>query len=69
MGELRTRLNIGIVNKVVMPVLLRTTYIDRFTKSIHPVEKKIATRHPLLVPILMGKEASSEDKMEKSDIF
>lgn len=40
-GKSRTRVNFNAVNELVVPLLLRTTFIDSFRKSIHPAERKI----------------------------
>lgn len=38
--EASTRLSIGILNKLVNTVLLRTTHVDRLIKLIHPAKRK-----------------------------
>lgn len=40
MCELLTRVNFGAVNKLVVPVLLRKTYINRFIKLMYPAKRK-----------------------------
>lgn len=41
MGKSRMRLNFGVVNELVVPVILRTTYIDRLVKLIYTAERRI----------------------------
>lgn len=60
MAESRTRINFGVVNELVMPVLPGTTFIDKFIRSIHPVKRKIVAHHSSAVSILMVHEARSE---------
>lgn len=61
-GESRTRVSFRVVSELVVPVRLRTTYIDRFIKSIHPAKRKIVRYHSWSVPILIVHEAGSEAK-------
>lgn len=67
MGESRTRANFGIASELVVPILLGTTYIDRFIRSIHPAERKIVPYHYPPVPKLIVYKARSEPEIEKLD--
>lgn len=40
MARSQTRVNLGVMNEPVVPVLLASIYIDRFIKWIRPAEKK-----------------------------
>lgn len=62
MRESRTRVNFGLVNEMVVPILLGTTYIDRFMNLIHPTERRIVLHHSPLILILMVCKAKSETK-------
>lgn len=62
MGESRTHVNFGVVNKLLVPVLLGTTNMDKFAKSIQPTERKIVPHHSPQVPILAVHEAESDVK-------
>lgn len=41
-GETRTIVAFGIVDKYTVPVLLRAIFINKFIRSIHPAERKIS---------------------------
>lgn len=56
MGESRTRFNVGVVNKLVVHTLSGTSYMDRFSKSVHLAERLIVLNHSTPVPILMVHE-------------
>lgn len=68
MGEVHSRVTFGTVNKLVVPELLETTYIDRFIKLIDPAERKIIPHHSRSVLILMVHDALSKDKGHNSNI-
>lgn len=57
--ESGTCVNFYAVNEMVFSGILKTTYIDRFIKSIHPAKKIDPCRSPS-VPMLMVHDAKSE---------
>lgn len=67
MGESRTRVSLGILGESVVPVLFRTTYIDRFIKSTHGAERTIVLHHSAPTHIQMVYEARNEAKSDKLD--
>lgn len=67
MSESRSRVNFGVIDELIVPVLSGTTYIDWFVKSIHLAERKIMLHHYPSVPILMIRETRCEPEMNKPD--
>lgn len=67
MGESRTLVTLDVVEKLAVPVLFGTTFIDKFIKSIHADERKINLHHSAPVPILMPHEFNCEAKRNSSD--
>lgn len=57
-----------VEDKLVVPVLLGTILIDKFTRSIHQAKEKIVPNHTLPVPTVMVQEAESEAEKDMSDI-
>lgn len=57
----------GIINKLAVPVLLGTTFIDRFIKSVYPDKRRIILQHYPPAPIMMVHEAKSGAEQDKSD--
>lgn len=55
MGESHRHVNLRVVNELDFTVLLEAMFIDRFIKSIHPVERKIITHQSPPVPIFNGR--------------
>lgn len=62
MSKSRTRVNFGVENELVVPILLGTPCTDRLFKSVHPVERTIFPHHSPPVPILMVHKAGSAGK-------
>lgn len=62
MGESRTRQTLIVVEKLTVPVLLESTFIARFIKSIHSDRRKIVPYHSLPISAAMIHEAKSEAK-------
>lgn len=56
-GEARTSVNCRIVSDSLVPVLLRTTYTDRFIKQIHPAKRKMVLYQDTSVSILVVHDA------------
>lgn len=67
MDESRTRVNSGVVSRVVASLLLETTYIDMATKSIHLAEREIVPYNPSPLPILEVHETESKAEVDESD--
>lgn len=65
MVESHTRFNFRGIDKFIVPVLLRKTYIERFIKSKHPDERKLIPQNSLPVPVLMVQKAGREAKTDK----
>lgn len=57
----------GTVNELVKTVLLASTYIDRFIKSIYPAERIIVPHQSPLIAVLMLAEAKSESKKNNTE--
>lgn len=57
-----TPLNFGFVDKLFLPALLVTAFIDMFLKTINPVERKIVLYHSTSVPVLMVYDEWNETK-------
>lgn len=68
MGKARTRVTFRVVNEVVVPSLLRMTYINRFIKSMYPAERNIVPYHLPPVPILLIHEAKSDHEENKLEL-
>lgn len=66
MGEVPAFINFSVLGKLVVPVLLGTTYIKRFIKLVHPSEGKVIPYRSQPVPILMRHEAMRTAKDEKA---
>lgn len=58
----------SVVDKLFVPVLLRTTFIDRFEKSFHPTKRNIVPYHFPTVLILVLHEARGEAERNASNI-
>lgn len=56
-GELHTLVAFDVMDKLAVLVLIRTTFIDTFIKSIHQTEEPIFTHHSPTVPTLLVHEA------------
>lgn len=59
-GESRYQATFGMVDKLALPVLLQTTFIDKFTKTIHPAEREIVPHQSPPVPILVVHKTKRE---------
>lgn len=68
MGEPGTRVAFGVLAKLAIPALLGTTLIDRFVKSIHPVERKTVLHHSPPVHCLLVYKAKNKAEKNASDI-
>lgn len=68
MGEASTCVTLGVVDELVVPIMLGSTFVDRFSKSIHTAEKKILLYQSLPPTILMVHAAKSEAENEKLEI-
>lgn len=66
-GESHTWVLFCVLDKPVVPVLLRTTFMEKFMKYIHPVERKIMLHLSPPVPNLMVDEANSGPKKSRLD--
>lgn len=64
----RTLLTFDVVDRLALPVLLGTTFIDKYIKSIYPAVRKLFRYHFLPVPIRMVQKTNSEAKKNTSDI-
>lgn len=61
-------MTLGLLKKLFVSVLLGTTLIDKFIKSIHPAGRKIVASHSTSVPVQMLYKAKSEEEKNLSDI-
>lgn len=68
MSEACTCVSFGIMSTLLVPVLMRMTYIDRSMNSVHPTERRVVPYRSQPVPILMIYEAPCEAESSKSDI-
>lgn len=50
----------GVMKRFSVPLLLGTTFIDIWIRSVHQSEREIAPYHSSFVPILMALEVNSE---------
>lgn len=60
MLESCTRLTFDVVDRLAIPVLSGTTFIEKIIRSIDPAERKFIRCYSPPVPILMVQEAKSE---------
>lgn len=54
MSDSRTQLTFGVVDKPFVPILIKTTFIFRFMKSIDQAERKLVPYHSPAVLTLMA---------------
>lgn len=66
-GQLSTRVNPDIVNKLLVPVLPDKSYIDRFISLIQPTEIRIIPYDSQPIPISHIQEAISIAEHDKPD--
>lgn len=66
-GECRTRLAFGGVEKLLLPVFLGKSFIYKVVRSVLLTERKNLPYRSLLVLILMVHEASNAAEKDKSD--
>lgn len=67
-GELRTPMIFGVVDKLAALVLLRATFIDKIIKSMHPAERKTVPYYTALALHLMVLKAKNEPLKKTSDV-
>lgn len=63
-GESLTRARSSIADKLAVPVLLRTIFVDKVIRSIHPSERKIVQHDSPPRPVLLLYEARSAAKKD-----
>lgn len=68
MGQSRTRVTFGVIDRLAVHLLLVTTFVDKYISSIHPAKRNIFPHHIPLVPILMVYETKSDAEKSTSDI-
>lgn len=63
MDDSNTRVALGEVDKLAVPLPLGTTFIVRFMKSMHPTERKTILEHspPVLIPMIQGTSSVAEN--------
>lgn len=68
LGEPRACVIFGVMKKLAVPELLRTTFIENVLKWIHPAEKMIVSYHSLPLPFQMVHVAKREAEKSTMDI-
>lgn len=68
MGDYKVRVVFGAVRKVVVPVLLGTSYINTFVKDIFLLKWKIVPYKFKLVAILVIKDLSEKHNDKAQDV-
>lgn len=59
----------GVMDKLILHVLLSSTFIARFKKPVHPAQVKIASSHsPLVLILLVLATRSEHENKEQSNI-
>lgn len=68
MDDSRVRVVLGVVYSLLIPVLLETSFIDRFVKGILPLKRKIVLYNSKLVPIheVKGMRQEHKKKVDKA---
>lgn len=67
MTESRTRVSLGVIGELFIPVLSWKTCIDGFVKPIHRAERKsVSYRFPQMITLLIH-ETGRETEMDNSD--
>lgn len=71
MGRSKACFTFPVVKKLVGSGLLGMTFIDWFTKAIHPAERKVLPHYSLSVPILMAEDplSKAENNLESNRLI
>lgn len=67
MGETRTGISLTVLSDLVVAVLLEITYVEQFTKLIHPVERKNVPQQSPPLPILMVQEGETDTNKNNTE--